>query len=103
MPRVANAGCCDVMVDCGRRCVRVGLCVLGELEQPPLLCEGLELRGGHVGDRPVNGKLDEEERVLEDYRARGCAGFVFLVPPERQGEVLEVLDEIAALSERLDG
>lgn len=44
-----------------------------------------------------------EERVLEDYRARGCAGFVFLVPPERQGEVLEVLDEIAALSERLDG
>lgn len=35
--------------------------------------------------------------VIADFHARGCAGFVFLVPPERQHEVPAVLDEIAAL------
>jgi len=43
-----------------------------------------------------------DEAVLLDYGARGCDGFVFLVPPQRQHEVLTVLDEIAALRERCE-
>lgn len=39
--------------------------------------------------------------VIEDFQARGCAGFVFLVPPERLHEVEAVLDEVAALRERV--
>ncbi len=39
----------------------------------------------------------QDAAVLEDFALRGCAGFVFLVPPERLGEVPAVLDEIAAL------
>ena len=35
--------------------------------------------------------------VIADYHTRGCDGFVFLVPPERQHEVPAVLDEIAAV------
>ncbi|MEX2482070.1 MAG: TIGR03619 family F420-dependent LLM class oxidoreductase [Gammaproteobacteria bacterium] len=42
-----------------------------------------------------------EERLLEDFAARGCDGFVFLVPPERLHEVPRALDEIAALRERI--
>ena len=38
-----------------------------------------------------------ELAVLEDFAERGCAGFVFLVPPERLDEIAVVLDEIAAL------
>lgn len=38
-----------------------------------------------------------DARVLEDFSARGCAGFVFLVPPERQHTIEQTLDEIAAL------
>ena len=40
-------------------------------------------------------------QVIEDFIARGCDGFVFLVPPTRQHEVLVVLDEFAALREQL--
>lgn len=42
-----------------------------------------------------------DTRVIEDFAARGCAGFVFLVPPERLGAVPAVLDEIVALRERV--
>ncbi len=42
-----------------------------------------------------------DEGVLHDFIARGCDGFVFLVPPARQHEVLTVLDELALLRERL--
>ena len=41
-------------------------------------------------------------RVLEDYRRRGCDGFVFLVPPERQHDMPRALDEIAALREAFE-
>ena len=37
--------------------------------------------------------------VLEDFLARGCRGFLFLVPPERLSDVERVLDEIAALKQ----
>ena len=42
-----------------------------------------------------------ELQVIEDFIARGCDGFVFLVPPARADEVLVVLDELAALRGRL--
>jgi hypothetical protein len=42
-----------------------------------------------------------EPGVLEDFARRGCDGFVFLVPPERQDAVPEVLDEIADLRARV--
>jgi probable F420-dependent oxidoreductase len=38
-----------------------------------------------------------DAKVLEDFIARGCDGFVFLVPPTRQHEVPVVLDELASL------
>jgi probable F420-dependent oxidoreductase len=41
-----------------------------------------------------------ELEVLEDFATRGCDGFVFLAPPERQHELEVVLDEIAALREQ---
>ncbi|MBX9606120.1 MAG: TIGR03619 family F420-dependent LLM class oxidoreductase [Gammaproteobacteria bacterium] len=43
----------------------------------------------------------QDEKVLEDFTARGCDGFVFLVPPARQHEMEKALDEIAALRARL--
>ena len=45
----------------------------------------------------------QDEKVLEDFTARGCDGFVFLVPPARQHEMETALDEIAALRARLAG
>ena len=42
-----------------------------------------------------------DAQIIEDFIARGCDGFVFLVPPARQHEVLLVLDELAALRGRL--
>ncbi len=39
--------------------------------------------------------------VIEDFITRGCDGFVFLVPPARQHEILSVLDEFAALGKQL--
>ena len=38
--------------------------------------------------------------VIAEFTARGCDGFVFLVPPERLGELPTALDEIAALRAR---
>lgn len=38
--------------------------------------------------------------TLEDFIERGCAGFVYLVPPERADETLTVLDELAAIREQ---
>jgi len=35
--------------------------------------------------------------LIADYAARGCAGFIFLVPPERLHEVPAALDEVVAL------
>lgn len=42
-----------------------------------------------------------DERVIEDFAARGCDGFIFLVPPERYQQVPQVLDELAALRARV--
>lgn len=42
-----------------------------------------------------------DAQVIEDFAARGCDGFVFLVPPARQHAVCEVLDELAALRARV--
>lgn len=43
----------------------------------------------------------QDEAVLTDFAGRGCAGFVFLVPPDRLDDVPRVLDELAALAERV--
>ena len=42
-----------------------------------------------------------DERVIEDFAARGCDGFIFLVPPARYQQVPQVLDELAALRARV--
>lgn len=38
--------------------------------------------------------------VIDEFTARGCDGFVFLVPPERLAELPAALDDIAALRAR---
>lgn len=43
-----------------------------------------------------------EPALLADFAARGCAGFVFLIPPERLHEVPRALDELVALRRVLD-
>lgn len=42
-----------------------------------------------------------DEAVIGDFIARGCDGFVFLVPPERLHEVPAALDDIAELRARV--
>ncbi|MEE2981746.1 MAG: TIGR03619 family F420-dependent LLM class oxidoreductase [Pseudomonadota bacterium] len=42
-----------------------------------------------------------DEAIIADFVERGCGGFVFFVPPERYGEVPQVLNEIAALRDRV--
>lgn len=42
-----------------------------------------------------------DAHVIADFIARGCDGFVFLVSPARQHDVLEVLDEFAAVRGQL--
>ena len=39
--------------------------------------------------------------VLQDFAARGCQGFIFLVPPERSDDIPSVLDEVKNLKDRL--
>ncbi len=42
----------------------------------------------------------QDAGVLEEFAARGCNGFVFLVPPEALGEVPRALDQLVALRDR---
>jgi hypothetical protein len=43
-----------------------------------------------------------EQSVLEDYTARGCAGFIFLIPPEQSENWISILDEIKQLRDAVN-
>ncbi|MBT4206504.1 MAG: TIGR03619 family F420-dependent LLM class oxidoreductase [Proteobacteria bacterium] len=43
-----------------------------------------------------------DQLILQDYATRGCAGFIFLIPPEQSGNLIPILDEIKKLRDAIN-
>jgi len=74
--------------------------IYGRYEGDPLddLARACADAGRDYGDMTVIlFNTPHDPKVIADFAARGCDGFVFLVPPERYDDILVALDEIAAL------